>query len=70
MNNIENEVEFESLLLAGVNLNATDESGNTALLLAAENGDKFNGFFPVYNFKKSGTVITEISSCYRIRTYG
>lgn len=36
-----NEREFQRLLTNGVNLNAMDENGNTALILAAERGDNF-----------------------------
>lgn len=36
-----NEDEFERLLVDGVNVNATDENGATALLLASEKGDNF-----------------------------
>lgn len=36
-----NEKEFEWLIIEidGINLNATDHKGNTALILAAERGD-------------------------------
>lgn len=36
-----NEDEFRRLLVDGANVNAMDEDGNTALLLAAEKGDNF-----------------------------
>lgn len=34
-----NEKEFQRLLTDGANLNATDQNGNTALLLAAKSGN-------------------------------
>lgn len=37
--NEENENEVERLLMNGADLNATDENGNSALLLASEKGN-------------------------------
>ena len=34
-----NEAEFQRLLMSGANFSATDNEGNTALLLAAEKGE-------------------------------
>lgn len=39
MNVIGNLNEFRRLLTDGINLNATDENGDTALFLAVEQGD-------------------------------
>lgn len=39
MNVTGNENEFRTLFETGLNVNATDENGNTALMLAAERGD-------------------------------
>lgn len=38
-----NENKLKSLLIDGVSLNATDQNGNSALLLAAQKG-KYNNF--------------------------
>lgn len=36
-----NEIEVQRLLKNGANPNATDENGNSALILAAEKGNQF-----------------------------
>lgn len=37
-NNLGNEEDFRRLLIFGANINATDDEGNTAILLAAKKG--------------------------------